>query len=132
MLDTNILISMIFFPSEQTRRLVHELNRRHQIVLCDYVIKELESVIDRKFPGKSKALRRFLEELPYELIKAEDLRCAENVYIRDIKDLPVLTAAIVSKVDVMITGDKDFLALSREFPEILTMSEFEKRYIKIR
>ncbi len=49
MIDTNIFISMIFFPSAQTRDLAKRLADNHQIVVCDYVIEELRLVTDRKF-----------------------------------------------------------------------------------
>ena len=49
MLDTNIFISMIFFPSVQTRELARKLTDCHQIVVCDYVIEELRLVVNRKF-----------------------------------------------------------------------------------
>ncbi|MGL6201376.1 MAG: PIN domain-containing protein [Lachnospiraceae bacterium] len=52
MLDTNIFISMVFFPSNQTRELATRLTEEHQIVVCDYVIEELRLVVDRKFPTK--------------------------------------------------------------------------------
>lgn len=54
MLDTNIFISMIFFPSNQTRELARRLTEAHQIVVCDYVIEELRLVVERKFPGKKE------------------------------------------------------------------------------
>ena len=54
MLDTNIFISMIFFPSVQTRELAIRLTDSHQIVICDYVVEELQLVTDRKFPAKRK------------------------------------------------------------------------------
>lgn len=50
MLDTNIFISMIFFPSSQTRELAKRLTDAHQIIVCDYVIEELRLVVERKFP----------------------------------------------------------------------------------
>ena len=59
MLDTNIFISMIFFPSEQTRELARRLTESHQIVVCDYVIEELRLVTERKFSAKRKYLDRF-------------------------------------------------------------------------
>ena len=68
MLDTNIFISMIFFPSAQTRKLARRLTDSHQIVVCDYVIEELRLVTDRKFPAKRKFLDRFFLELPFELV----------------------------------------------------------------
>ena len=46
MLDTNVFISMIFFPSSHTRELAKRLTDEHQIVVCDYVIEELRLVVD--------------------------------------------------------------------------------------
>ena len=46
MLDTNILVSVIFFPSDQTRALVKTIAAGHQILLCDYVIDELRLVVE--------------------------------------------------------------------------------------
>ena len=43
-------------------------------------------------------------------------------------DTPVIVSAIVSDVDILITGDKDFAELSIERPEILIPSEFLNRY----
>ena len=39
--------------------------------------------------------------------------------IRDAKDQPILNAAIVSDVDIILTGDKDFLSLDMEHPQHL-------------
>ena len=47
MLDTNILISVIFFPSNQTRNLIKRITEQNEIVICDYVIEELSAVIER-------------------------------------------------------------------------------------
>ena len=129
MLDTNIFISMIFFPSAQTRELAKRLTDSHQIVVCDYVIEELRLVTDRKFPAKRKFLDRFFLELPFELVytpKALDLD--EFPLMRDIKDSPILATVIMESIDVFVTGDKDFLVLDVDTPEILTMAEFLKRY----
>lgn len=129
MLDTNIFVSMIFFPSTQTRELAKRLANSHQIVVCDYVIEELRLVIDRKFPTKTKFLDRFFLELPFELVytpKALDL--SEFPQMRDAKDSPILATAIMESVEVFVTGDKDFLVLDVDMPEIVTMAEFLERY----
>jgi len=39
-----------------------------------------------------------------------------------------LATAILERIDVFVTGDKDFLVLDVDMPEILTMSEFLQRY----
>ena len=50
MLDTNVFVSMIFFPSDQTRELVRRMAGRHRIVVCDYVTEELRLVQNANFP----------------------------------------------------------------------------------
>lgn len=41
---------------------------------------------------------------------------------------PILATAIMESIDVFLTGDKDFLVLDVETPEILTMKEFLEQY----
>jgi putative PIN family toxin of toxin-antitoxin system len=119
MLDTNIFISMIFFPSTQTRELAKRLTDNHQIIVCDYVIAELRLVTDRKFPAKREFLDRFFLELPFTLVYTPKvLNLSEFPEVRDRKDSPILATAIMEGVDVFVTGDKDFLVLDVDMPEI--------------
>jgi predicted nucleic acid-binding protein len=55
----------------------------------------------------------------------------EDIYpkIRDKKDYPILASAIIADVDVFITGDKDFGGLDLERPEIMSISDFEEKYL---
>ena len=62
-----------------------------------------------------------LAELQYELIPAVDH--AEKL-IRDAKDQPILNAAIVHGVDMILTGDKDFLCLDLERPRCLSVAQY--------
>ena len=129
MLDTNVFISMIFFPSDQTRELARCLTDGHQIIVCDYVIEELRVVIDRKFSSKRVVLDRFFRELPFELVYTQKiLDQNEFPIVRDTKDSPILATAILENVDVFITGDNDFLVLDVDMPDIVTMTEFLKRF----
>lgn len=129
MLDTNIFISMIFFPSIQTREFANRLAKAHQIVVCDYVIEELRLVVERKFSAKRIFLDRFFMELPFELVYTPKvLEEKEALEMRDEQDIPILATAILENIDVLVTGDKDFLVLDVETPEILTMKEFLEKY----
>ena len=129
MLDTNIFISMIFFPSVQTKELAKKLTDNHQIVVCDYVIEELRLVTDRKFPAKKRYLDRFFMELPFELVYTpKALNLSGFPEMRDAKDSPILATAIMEGIDVFVTGDKDFLVLDVEMPEIVTMADFVRQY----
>lgn len=129
MLDTNILISIIFFPSVVTREFTRQVGLGNRIVLCDYVIEELRLVVDRKFPERKKVLEQFFYELPFELVYTpKDLNLEDFPAVRDSKDTPILATAMLENIDILITGDKDLRVVETEYPEIMTMSEFIEKY----
>ena len=125
MLDTNILISMIFFPSDATRRFRNIICDNYELILCDYVLEELRLVVDRKFPSKKEALERFFMELPFTMVHTpKGIIYSEFPSVRDQKDSPILATAIIEDIDIFITGDKDFLVLEIDNPHIMTMTDF--------
>lgn len=121
LIDTNILFSALVFPhSRPAAALLHVANH-HEMVLCDRNITELRDILQRKAPRFLPDAEVLLAELAYELIPAVDY--AEKL-IRDAKDQPILNAAIVSDVDVILTGDKDFLSLDMDHPKCMTVAQF--------
>ena len=69
-------------------------------------------------PGDAEVL---LARMSYELISAVDH--AEKL-IRDAKDQPIINAAIVSDVDIILIGDRDFFTLDMEHPKCMTVAQF--------
>lgn len=130
MLDTNVLISMLFFPGKRFTKLIEHITQEHTLVLSSFVVDELMAVADRKFPSKKDVLDRFLSGLAYELVYTPRSIDSSLFEIRDPNDYPVLYTAVVENVDVLITGDKDFTNVEVEKPEILTPSDFIQRYIE--
>lgn len=63
-----------------------------------------------------------------ELYTPKILKTNEVLEMRDEQDIPILATAILENIDVFIMGDKDFLVLDVEIPEILTMREFLEKY----
>lgn len=121
LVDTNILFSALLFPdSKPAKALLHAADN-HEIVLCDRNIAEFRDILRRKAPKYLPDAEVLLAELSYELVPAVDH--AEKL-IRDAKDQPILNAAIVSNVDVILTGDKDFLSLEMEHPKPMTVTQF--------
>ena len=131
MLDTNVLISGFAFHSRSIMEMTRWITERHQLVLSTYVIDELKEVIARKAPGLRDALDIFLMRLPFEICytpaRIPDARSFE---IRDPDDIAVLYSAILAEVDVLITGDKDFVDVDIEKPEIMTSAGFTEKYIQ--
>lgn len=44
MLDTNILISVLLFPSERMNQMMDYIFKKHELVLSSYVVEELKDV----------------------------------------------------------------------------------------
>ena len=127
MLDTNVLISMLLFPSEKFKRMLDEITGRHRLVLSSFVVEEMFAVVERKFPEKKEAVDEFLSNLTYELVYTPHNMKADIFQIRDVNDYPVLYTAIIENIDIFITGDKDFQDVDIEKPEIMTPMEFLER-----
>jgi uncharacterized protein len=80
----------------------------------------LREVVGRKRPDLLPALNAFLTALDYDLAVAGE----RTVPIPDPDDQPILDAAVAGAVDVIVTGDKVFLALTVDRPRILSPREF--------
>lgn len=121
LVDTNILFSALLFPLSEPAKALQKASDEHSVVLCDQNVNELKEILRRKAPKALSDAEVFLAEFQYELIPAVD--DAEKL-IRDATDQPILNAAILSDVDLIITGDKDFLSLDMDRPRCMTASEF--------
>ncbi len=129
MLDTNVIISILIFKSKNLKYMLEFITDNHKLVLSSYVLEELREVIKRKFNNKIDDLEKFLYNIPFEIYHTPNITMNNNsINIRDIKDLPVLYSSILSNVDVLITGDKDFENIDIDKPEILTPNEFLEKY----
>ena len=83
-------------------------------------------MFNRKFPNKLHLLDSFLAIALTSLHLIEtpiDETTQENV-VRDVKDRPILRAALNANVDILLTGDKDFLEADIEKPKTMTAAEF--------
>ena len=124
MIDTNILFSAILFSESTPARALNQLCKTNNtLVLCDYVINELFDAISRKRPDLLVDAELLLAEIQYEAMIAP---LYPQKLIADPKDAPILNAAIIADVDVIISGDKHFLALDMERPKTMTAAEYLK------
>lgn len=129
MVDTNILISVLVFRSEHLTKVIEKAAEQFTLVLCSYVIDEIYTVIERKFPNHKSTMDRFLSKLSFELVYSPKEIEGEKLFdIRDENDYIILHTAIIEEVDILITGDKDFATVDIDRPEILTPTEFLSKY----
>lgn len=91
------------------------------MVLCDQNLTELREVLNRKAPQALPDAEILLTELPCDLIPATP---HTQKLIRSAKDQPILNATILYDIDIILTGDKDFLSLDMEHPKCMTVAQF--------
>ena len=121
MIDTNVLFSALLFPESNPSKVLFHVIEYHNLVLCDYIILELQNVISRKRPDLLADIDVFLAKLTYEYILAPR---QPGKLISDPKDHPILNSAIISDVDIIISGDRHFLKLEMEHPRTISVTQF--------
>ena len=128
MLDTNVLVSALLFPSERMNRMMEYISSVHSLVLSSFVIDELKDVVAEKFPTKTAVVDRFLSKANYEFVYTPE-EIPEGLFeIRDADDYPVLYSAMAEDIDILITGDNDFAEVEVERTVICTPAVFMERY----
>ncbi|MBQ7501678.1 putative toxin-antitoxin system toxin component, PIN family [bacterium] len=127
LIDTNILISAVLFPGGRaSAALMRALLPPYQPIVCSYIIDELHHKFQEKFPHKQTELKAFLYSsmnIIHVIETPEEVSDAEKK-IRDIKDRPILRAAVNYGVDYLLTGDKDFLEAKIKKPIIISAADF--------
>ena len=129
MVDANIIISAILFPQSKIAETIKHIISNHELTLSQYTIDEIEEVFRNKFPHRISEMKMFMQKLPYKLFHLKEIDNKKYPKIRDNDDLPVLINAIESKVDILITGDKDFDDVKITHPMILKPREYLEKYI---
>ncbi|MCM1126904.1 MAG: putative toxin-antitoxin system toxin component, PIN family [Lachnospiraceae bacterium] len=129
LIDTNVLISAALnadgIPFQAYAKAASYPNHG---LICEQNVDEMTRIFNKKFPNRLSALNRFLSIalLTLELVPIPTDETISETQIRDVNDRPILRAAINAKVDILLTGDKDFLESGLENPMIMTPAEFLK------
>ena len=126
LIDTNILISAILGNGTPFQAYVKAVSYPNSGVVCTQNIDELRRIFNRKFPKKISAMEQFLAMAlsVIEVVQVPDALTEEEKSIRDVNDRGIMRAAVASRVDVILTGDKDFLESGISIPKIMTAADF--------
>lgn len=124
--DTNLWIS--FLIGKRLSLLKKLLtNPNITVYVCDELIREFKDV------SKREKIQKYISEQDvWDTLKVMDAYCQvipiktkAKSYIRDVKDLYLLSLAETIQADYILTGDKDLLVLeSHLHTRILTYSEY--------
>ena len=129
-LDTNVLVSGIAYPSSIPGRIVAAWRRGSvSVVLSDHIVEELSRSLPRMNHRLNWPPQKFKEEVELLALQAQIVEPADlpDGAARDPGDVPVLGTLVASKADYLITGDQDLLALAERY-SIVTPAEFWRKH----
>lgn len=129
-LDTNVLISGIFFSGVPSEILSAWRDERIELIVSPEILEEYRRVgeeMEKKFPGVE--VTPFLELLAIEATMVEAKPLSEAV-CTDPDDDKFLACALSSKAKVICSGDKALLKTSGyRGIEVLTPRNFADRFL---
>ena len=110
-LDTNVLVSAV-----ATRGLCADVLRQvftsHELIISEYLIKELERVLEDKFKLPQDVVEEYVLLLHQDAIVADEVNHL-SISLKDRSDIRILKAALHAKADVLVTGDFELQTLGR-------------------
>ena len=127
LIDTNVLISAALnVNGVPYQAYVKAASYPNHGLICEQNVDEMKRIFYKKCPKRLAALDKFLSIalLTLELVPIPTDENVLESQIRDVNDRPILRAAIAAKVDVLLTGDKDFLESGLENPVVMTPADF--------
>jgi putative PIN family toxin of toxin-antitoxin system len=127
-LDTNVLISAIFFGGKPRQILEKAIRGEIRLCLSEPILEELKGVLQRsKFDYSPEMIQFILTEL---MSIADFVNPSEtlNVVLEDSEDNRILECAVEAKVNYIISGDLHLLKLNRyRNIEVLNVAAFLER-----
>ncbi len=109
LLDTNVLISAV-----ATRGLCADILRAvlasHELLICPRILDELRKNLRGKFAVPAALVDDYIEFLRQVSAMVES-GTAPKLKLMDKGDLAVIAAAVEGRARVLVTGDKELLAL---------------------
>lgn len=112
-LDTNILISSIFWHGPSRHIVDLAIANKFKAITSPEILEELESVLYEDFPQIPYSR---IEEIIRDTLSYSQLIIPAEITIkklRDIKDTKIIACALSAKTDYIVTGDKDLLVLKK-------------------
>ena len=115
-LDTNIVISGLFFKGNERELLIAGLTGKFILVMSRDIIEETWAIVERKFHDsehRSEALLflgdiEIASEFHDETYSVSQIEQAKH-FIRDSKDAVHVAFILAAEPDIFVSGDGDFL-----------------------
>lgn len=109
-IDSSVFISAAFSATGASREIIlMAIRDKISLIASPLVLAETEKNLSRKAAQALPAFRRFLDTLPLELSESTKQEVEQAATYTEIKDAPIVAAAIKAKVDYLVSLDKRHL-----------------------
>ena len=113
-LDTNVLVAA-FATRGLCADVLRDVLAKHELLVGEVVLTELERALTRRLRLPETAVEEILEFLrEHEVVPKPQKPAA--LPVRDPADRWILASALAARVDVLVTGDRDFHDLPAPAP----------------
>jgi putative PIN family toxin of toxin-antitoxin system len=127
-LDTNVLVSGIAYPTSIPGRIVSAWKQGAiSVILARCILNEAVRSLPR-FPRirlSPDEIRELVDSLTFIAEVVEPAAVSEAA-LRDKADLPILGTLLAAQADYLITGDKDLLELAGRYPIVTPAALWER------
>jgi putative PIN family toxin of toxin-antitoxin system len=128
LIDTNILLSAVYSRNGLPRQAFDKAvsSSSCHCLICEQTLEEFWRIANRKFPERIGDFESFMAQalLVMEVVPVTADAYSDEKTIRDVKDRPILRAAINAGADILLTSDKDFTESTVTQPKIMTAAQF--------
>jgi len=109
--DTNVLVSA-FMHGGASYDVIEQAIHGNEVFYTDFIIGEFRKVFTKKFHYSEAFTDEYIKFMRKFFLKGNTAEEKEDI-CRDPDDNQVLADALISKIDAIITGDKDLLVLKK-------------------
>ena len=129
-LDTNVLLSGIAFPSSVPGKIMAASRSGSiNLVASEFIFEELRRVLPRlqvRHGMSAIEMDDFVDLLRLN-VESVPVNAFVEPRLTDVNDLPILATMVTAQADYLVTGDKALLALAQHYP-VVTPAEFWARH----
>lgn len=114
-LDTNVWISAYVFTGNEKEIVRKAINGEFSPIISDQVIGEFIRIIRDKFGFPKRSVFDAVSEMIQisEISEIAEIHDTKDIGLRDKDDTAIVNAALVSKCEFLVTGDKSIIELKR-------------------
>ncbi len=109
LVDTNVVISGLIAKGA-CFEILEDLVYVHEPLITPYILGECQEALLHKFHLSSSTVKELLSVIDQHFIKGKSSTHPLKV-CRDPNDDQILADAVINKVDIILSGDKDLLSI---------------------